>query len=270
MPGSDATFSRGMAEVYDRGRSPFSPFAEDIARRMGGFSSGALLEVAAGTGIVTQVLAQALPASVAITATDLNQPMLDFAAGKPNLERVLWLQANAMALPFANDWFDVVVCQFGVMFFPDRRRAHAEARRVLKPGGRYIFNTWDSLPRNPDAEIVERAVAALYPPGSIGFLGRVPFGYYDPALIRADLGAAGFETCKMETIASVFRASARDVAFVFCQGTPLRAEIEAVEVEGVARAVDAATNALVTRFGAGECVFPRQALVVETAKSRTL
>ena len=128
MPGSDAAFSRGMAEVYDRGRSPFSPFAEDIARRMGGFSSGALLEVAAGTGIVdARSWRRRFPRLVAITATDLNEPMLDFAAGKPNLERVLWLQANAMALPFANDWFDVVVCQFGVMFFPDRRRAHAEA-----------------------------------------------------------------------------------------------------------------------------------------------
>ena len=269
MPGSDAAFSGGMAEVYDRGRPVFFSFAEDIARRLSSFSSGALLEVAAGTGIVTQALAEALPATVAITATDLNQPMLDFAASKPNLGRVIWAQADALALPFANDSFDVVICQFGIMFFPDRRRAHAEARRVLKRGGRYIFNTWDSLQRNPDAEVVERAVAALYPPGSIGFLSRTPYGYHDPDRIRSDLVAAGFEAVKIEAVASNFRATARDVAVGICQGTPLRAEIEAVEVDGVARAVDAATEALVKRFGDGERSLPRQALVVETTKSLT-
>jgi ubiquinone/menaquinone biosynthesis C-methylase UbiE len=268
MATSDALFSGNMAESYDRHAGAlFLPYAEDIARRLNGFSSGALLEIAAGTGIVTQALARALPASVAITATDLNRPMLDFAAAKPDLDRVSWRQADAMALPFPNSSFDVVVCQFGIMFFPDRPHAHAEARRVLKPGGRYVFNAWDSFSDNPDAGIVERAVAALYPAGSIGFLGRTPFGYHDPDRIRGDLRAAGFETCTVETVASTWDApSAREVAAGYCQGTPLRAEIEAVEAGAVPKAIEAAAAALIAHFGDAPYALPRQALVVETTK----
>jgi ubiquinone/menaquinone biosynthesis C-methylase UbiE len=268
LASSDALFSGNMAEFYDRHAGPmFFPYAADIARRLSGFSSGALLEIAAGTGIVTQALARALPASVAITATDLNQPMLDFAAAKPDLDRVIWRQADAMALPFPSGAFDIVVCQFGIMFFPDRPRAHAEARRVLKPGGRYVFNSWDSFSHNPDAGIVEQAVAALYPAGSIGFLGRTPFGYHDPDRLRGDLRAAGFEACTVETVASTWDApSAREVAAGYCQGTPLRAEIEAVEAGGVPRAIDAATAALIAHFGDGPYALPRQALVVEATK----
>ena len=165
MANADSVFSGAIAQLYERHFGPplFGSYAEDIVRRLSGFSSGTLLEVAAGTGIVTATMARTLPASVAITATDLNQPMLDFAAAKPGLERVAWQHADAMNLPFADAMFDVVVCQFGVMFFPDRPRAHAEARRVLKPDGRYMFNVWDSLMHNPVAGIVQSAVADLYP-----------------------------------------------------------------------------------------------------------
>ena len=170
-----------------------------------------------------------------------------------------------MALPFPSGAFDSVVCQFGIMFFPDRPRAHAEARRVLKPGGRYVFNSWDSFSHNPDVGIVKQAVATLYPAGSIGFLGRTPFGYHDPDRIRDDLRAAGFETCVIETIASTWDApSAREVAAGYCQGTPLRAEIEAVDPGGVQRAIEAAAAALIAHFGPGPYALPRQALVVET------
>jgi SAM-dependent methyltransferase len=171
-----------------------------------------------------------------------------------------------MALPFPDESFDVVVCQFGIMFFPDRPRAHAEAWRVLKPSGRYIFNTWDGLSRNPDAEIVERAVAALYPPGAIGFLGRTPFGYHHPDLIRGDLAAAGFRASAIESVPCSFDTTAHDAAVGYCYGTPLRAEIEAVDAGGVAKAVEVARQALAKRFGGGSISAPRQALVVETTK----
>lgn len=267
MAGSDAVFSKNMPEFYERHIGPmFLHYAADIARRLGGFSSGALLEVAAGTGIVTQALAGALPDSVAITATDLNRPMLDFAAAKPDLKRVTFLHADAVTLPFQDESFDIVVCQFGIMFFPDRQRAHAEARRVLRPGGRYVFNTWDGLAHNPGVEIVERAVAALHPPGTIGFLGRIPFGNHDPDVIRSDLAAAGFQDCVIEWVPSTCRTTARDVAVGFCQGTPLRAEIETTAANGLAKAVEAASEALVKNFGAGATSLPLQALVVETTK----
>ena len=266
MANADTVFSGAIAQHYERHFGPplFGPYAEDIVRRLSGFSSGTLLEVAAGTGIVTATMARTLPASVAITATDLNQPMLDFAAAKPGLERVAWQHADAMNLPFADAMFDVVVCQFGVMFFPDRPRAHAEARRVLKANGRYIFNVWDSLRHNPVAGIVQSAVADLYPAAPPGFIGRTPFGYHDPDVIRADLRAAGFDTCTTETATTRWDASSfRDPAIAFCQGSPLRAEIEAADADGPARATDAAAAAIAAHFGDGSPSFPMRALVVE-------
>ena len=266
MAATDAVFSAAIAQFYDRHFGPplFGPYAEDIAPRLAGLSSGALLEVAAGTGIVTAVLAQSLPAAVVITATDLNQPMLDFAATKPGLDRVIWQQADAMNLPFPDASFDAVVCQFGVMFFPDRSRGHAEARRVLKPGGRYIFNVWDKLASNPIMETVHRTVADLYPERPPGFIGRTPCGYHDPDSIRRDLKAGGFNGCTIETVAAAWSpASPRDPAIAFCQGSPLRAEIEAVDPDGPARATEAAAAAIVVYLSGRSPVFPTQALVVE-------
>ena len=110
--------------------------------------SGELLETACGTGILTRALAARLPEAVAITATDLNEPMLDFARLQPSGGRVAWRQADAQALPFSDGTFDAVVCQFGVMFFPDKQRAYREVFRLLKPGGRFLFSVWDRLETN--------------------------------------------------------------------------------------------------------------------------
>jgi SAM-dependent methyltransferase len=269
MATTDSQFSAAIAQFYDRyfGRALFGPYAEDIARRLADLSSGALLEIAAGTGIVTAVLARSLPAAVEITATDLNQAMLDFAAAKPGLDRVRWQQADAVALPFADASFEAVVCQFGAMFFPDRRRAYAEVLRTLRPGGRYIFNVWDSLARNPVADIIHRSLACLYPVRPPSFIARVPFGYHDGDIIRADLEAAGFRGCAIEPTATEWCASSiRDSAVAFCQGSPLRSEIEAVDPAGPARATAAAAAAVLAYFGDGPPAFPMQALVVEATR----
>ena len=234
---------------------------------MADLSSGALLEVAAGTGIVTTILAQALPPEVAVTATDLNQPMLDFAATKPGLDRITWRQADAVALPFPDASFDAVVCQFGVMFFLDRQHAHAEAHRVLKPGGRYIFNVWDKLADNPVFEIVHRAVANLYPARPPGFIARTPCGYNDETVIRSDLQQGGFESCTITTVATTWSpSSARDPAIAFCQGSPLRAEIEAADPDGPVRATETAAAAIAAYLGGRSPDFKTRAVVVEATK----
>jgi ubiquinone/menaquinone biosynthesis C-methylase UbiE len=165
MAKTDTAFSGAIARFYDQyfGYPLFGPHAEKVARRVAGLSSGSVLEVAAGTGIATATLAQSLPADVELIATDLNQPMLDFAATKPELSRVTWRQADATALPFPDDSFDAVICQFAVMFYPNRRKGHAEAYRVLKPGGRYVFNVWDRISRTTIFEIVHETIAGLYP-----------------------------------------------------------------------------------------------------------
>jgi SAM-dependent methyltransferase len=142
---------------------------------------------------VTETLARRLPLSVQIVATDLNQPMLDHAKTKPGVERVTFQQADALALPFPDDGFDVLICQFGVMFFPDRQEGFREARRVLKPGGRPLFSVWDRIDRIPPSHAVVAGLQRRYPAHSSWFLERTPSGYHDPRY--HSLGPSGGWLC---------------------------------------------------------------------------
>lgn len=266
MPEADKLFAGSIPATYDQYLGPliFEPYAADIAQRLSGMRADSILEVAAGTGIVTRALARTLPESVAITATDLNQPMLDFAAKQIDSGRVTWRQANALELPFAAQSFDVVVCQFGVMFFPDRPAAHREARRVLKPGGLLLFNVWDRIEDNEFADVVTNALVKLFPADPPRFMARVPHGYHDLPTVLADVRAGGFENVRAETIPQRSRAaSPGDVAIAYCQGTPLRNEIEARDTSRLAEATDVAARAIAERFGAGAVEGKIQAHVIE-------
>lgn len=250
MVSSDTVFAGSIPELYDRCLGPFlfEPYAEDLAERSAALAPGHILETAAGTGIVTAALARALP-EAEIVATDLNPEMLRVAGRKADTGRVTFAPADAQSLPFPDNSFDLVVCQFGAMFFPDRVAAYREARRVLKPGGAFLFNVWDRLEANPASGAVAEAVAALFPDDPPGFLTRVPFGYHDKARIGEDLHAAGFTTVESETVAKRSRGAARDVAPGLCQGSPLRAEIEARAPGRLDEATRAAAAALGSRFG---------------------
>jgi SAM-dependent methyltransferase len=265
MATSDAVFAGSIPALYDRHLGPvlFEPYAADMVRRAARLRAGAILETASGTGIVTQRLAAALPGAVRIVATDLNRPMLDHASSKPGMTRVRFQQADALNLPFADSEFDAVVCQFGVMFFADRVAAYRETRRVLKPDGRLLFSVWDSLAKNPLSAVVTDAMAARFPQDPPRFLARVPHAYHDIAVIRGELAAAGFPTATIDTVALPARAaSCRDPAIGFCQGSPMRNEIEARDPAGLQAATDAAADALATRFGTGAIEAPMQALVI--------
>jgi ubiquinone/menaquinone biosynthesis C-methylase UbiE len=266
MAQNDAAFTGSIPQLYDEhmGALLFAPYANDLANRLSVMTEGDLLETAAGTGIVTQVLATKLAPAVGITATDLNQPMLDHAAKKPGVGRVEFKQADAQSLPFPDGSFDAVVCQFGVMFFPDKVQGFREARRVLKRGGRLIFNVWDRIESVP---VLEAAVAALrrrHPQHPSWFMERVPCGYHDEKKIRADLEAAGFTDCIIETVALEGEApNARGAAIGLCQGSPMGAEIEAIEPGGLQAATEAAAAEIAERFGKGPFKSRLQALVVE-------
>src|SRR5438552_2876445 len=206
----DKIFTGSIPENYDRYMVPliFEPYAEDIARRATAFSPGAVLEVAAGTGVVTRALARGLSAGASYVVTDLNQPMLDYAASRQGpADRITWRQADALALPFEDAAFDLVCCQFGAMFFPDRTAGYREARRVLKPGGRFLFNVWDRIEENVFANDVTNALAEIFPNDPRRFLARTPHGYHDPALIRSELEKAGFLSVVIQTRADQSRAS---------------------------------------------------------------
>jgi len=246
MTATDALFAGSIPALYHDHLGPllFEPYARDIASRAAALRPGRVLETAAGTGIVTEALLRALP-EAGIVATDLNQAMLDVAAGRITSPQVEFRQADAQALPFADAAFDAVVCQFGVMFFPDRIGAYKEARRVLAPGGRFWFNVWDSLDRNPVSKAVAETVAGLFPDDPPSFLSRTPFGYHDPARIEADLRAAGFTAIERETVGLRSAVpSARAAAIGLTHGSPLRAEIEAHGEGALERAADAVAATL--------------------------
>ncbi len=166
MAATDKLFGGSIPEVYDRLLVPliFEAYASDLADRIARADPQHVLEVAAGTGALTRAIASRLPAHVRIVATDLNQPMIDHAAARQSRDaRIAWRQADALALPFEEQSFDVVACQFGAMFFPDKVQGYREVRRVLKRGGHFIFNVWDRIAENEFADVVTEALALLFP-----------------------------------------------------------------------------------------------------------
>jgi len=263
---ADRVFAGSIPENYDRYMVPliFEPFAADLAERAASRSPGAVLEIAAGTGVVTRALAPKLSPGASYTVTDLNQPMLDYAASRQAPDsRIKWRQADAMALPFENAAFDLVCCQFGAMFFPDRTSAYREARRVLKPGGHFLFNVWDRIEENVFANDVTNALAKIFPNDPPRFLARTPHGYHDTALIRRDLENAGFSHVVIETRAEQSRASSpRIPAVAYCQGTVLRSEIEAREAGKLEAATDFAESVIAERHGSGAVAAKIQAHVI--------
>jgi ubiquinone/menaquinone biosynthesis C-methylase UbiE len=269
MTDSDKVFSGSIAALYESHLVPliFQPYADDLARRIAALGANDLLEVAAGTGVVTRALA-ALPGGPAIVATDLNPAMLDEAARTGTARPVRWQAADAMALPFDDASFDVVACQFGAMFFPDKAKAFAEARRVLRPGGTFVFNVWDRIEANDFADTVTTALAARFPDDPPRFLARTPHGHHDVELLARALAAAGFiATPTIDTVAARSRAAtARIPAVAYCQGTPLRSEIEARAPGGLDQATEAAAAAIERRFGPGPVDGRIQAHVVTVRK----
>jgi len=251
---TDKVFRGSIPALYDEYLVPmfFAPYARDMAARVAVLRPHRVLETAAGTGIVTRALAAALPGEATIEATDLSQPMLDQAARHPSPASISWRQADAQALPFPDAGFDAVVCQFGVMFFPDRAKAFAEAHRVLKPGGRFLFSVWDRIEANDFADVVLKAVTVMFPDNPLVFCARIPHGLYDTARLTTELQAAGFTDVSVEAVALESEApDALAVALGLCQGTPMRHEIETRDASRLGEATDAAAAAVAARFGAG-------------------
>ncbi len=268
---SDLAFAGSIPDLYETFMVPliFQPYAFDLANRVAGLGAADVLEVAAGTGVVTRAMSSRLSPEVLITATDLNQPMIDHAAGLGTHNPVTWRQADALELPFDDGEFDTVVCQFGAMFFPDRIKAYREFHRVLCPGGALVFNVWDRIEHNEFAAAVTDAVAALFPDDPPRFLARTPHGYYDIEIIRADLTSAGFTVApEIDTIEARSRAASCTVpAIAYCQGSPLRNEIVARDPNRLADATAAATAVIGDRFGQADIDGKIQAHVITVKKS---
>ncbi|WP_192255304.1 class I SAM-dependent methyltransferase [Mesorhizobium silamurunense] len=267
--GSDsARFTGSIPEHYDRILGPviFAGYAEDIARRVSAFAPARVLETAAGTGIVTRRLRDALPDGAALIATDLNPPMLEVASQKfrPG-EQVEFQPADAMQLPFEDASFDAVVCQFGVMFYPDKGKSYREVHRVLAPAGRYLFNVWDSPRYNPYAWIADKVVERFFPVDPPQFY-KVPFSFHQVDPVKEGMIDAGFadidiSVVRLEREIPDIDQFARGVV----HGNPLADQIRARggEPEQVVQAV---AEELRREFGSHPGRMPLQAIVYSAGK----
>jgi SAM-dependent methyltransferase len=268
MNDDSAMFDGEVPQYYDRNLGPviFSGYAEDMAARAAASRPSHVLETAAGTGIVTRRLRDVLPAEARLTATDLNASMLEVACNKFRAdERVEFRSADATWLPFSDGVFDMVVCQFGVMFFQDKPKSYREVYRVLAPGGRYLLSVWDSRRHNPFGQLMLDATHGLFPADPPQF-PNVPFSCHeiDPIkenLIEAGFGRVSIDIVKLEKEISDTAAFARGLVF----GTPLAGQIE--ERGGVgADLAGKLAESLVRKFGTGPGRMPLQAIIFSAIK----
>jgi SAM-dependent methyltransferase len=227
VSGAAAQFSGSVPAFYDRYLGPvlFEPYARDLVARLPTADGFRVLELACGTGIVTRRLREVLGDSATLVATDLNEPMIDYARAAVQAPGIVWQQADAQALEFEDGSFDIVVCQFGFMFLPDKVQGFREARRVLASGGVLLANVWESLDANPAPGAIHATVAALFPADPPRFI-ETPYGYHDVERIRADMAAAGWEDVQLEAVHVQSRGeSAADFAAGFVLGSPLSHEL---------------------------------------------
>ncbi len=262
---SPTAFTGSVPRTYHTYLGPliFQDYAKDLARRLAVKPGERVLELACGTGIVTRELVRGVGGGASVMATDLNPAMLEVAKPEVGDGKVEYQAADACSLPFADRSFDAIACQYGVMFFPDKVKSMREARRVLKPGGRYAFNVWDSLEHNPIAKMVHETLAAMYPANPPTFLGSTPYAWFDRTEIERVVRAGGFERCRIETVGFPCTApQAEDAARGFVEGTPLFGALTERGVKDFAPVRAAVTKALAAKFGEKPCVSTMRAVVV--------
>jgi ubiquinone/menaquinone biosynthesis C-methylase UbiE len=266
-----ARFDGSIPEMYDRylGTLLFEPHAVDIAERVAKLRPRKVLEIAAGTGMVSRQLIEALPRKTSLTVTDLNTPMLEYARRKSTTRGrdIEWRQADAQQLPFPDESFDAIVCQFGVMFFPDKRRGLLEFHRVLETDGTLVFSVWDSFETNPVQSIAHSTIGAFFQEDPPDFY-KVPCGMGNKADAVRLTEDAGFKDVVIETVSLTgSSSSAQNAAQGLVKGNPV---INAIRERGTAdvnEIVLALARALEVRFGAGPLQVPLRAHVITAIKS---
>jgi ubiquinone/menaquinone biosynthesis C-methylase UbiE len=264
MPEPNAAFTGSIPENYDRYLGPvlFEPYAKDLVARLNISDRASVLELACGTGILTRQLFEKRSPRVKIVATDLNESMLNYGRDKSGSETsVEWKQADATELPFADQSFDAVVCQFGLMFFPDKEQAVSEVYRVLKPGGAFLFNVWDAIEQNDLPRTAHEVIGKFFADNPPDFY-QVPFSFHDPEEIRSFLSAAGFGDLQLTLLPlAAVAVSAVDVAKGLIHGNPIITAIRARDESSIPEIEAALTAAIAARYGVAPVRARMQALI---------
>jgi len=264
MPIDNTAFIGSIPENYDRYLGPtlFEPYAKDLVERVAIPEDGSLLEVACGTGIVTRHLRDRLSPGVKIVATDLNEAMIKFAARKfRSDENIEWKPADALDLPFGDESFDAVVCQFGLMYFPDKQKGVNEAFRVLKPNGQFIVSVWDAIEHVDLAKAAQTVIKQFFPENPPDFYD-IPFSFHERDKLRSVLSTAGFREIKIDVVPfPCVSASARDAVHGLIHGNPV---ISAINERDPAKAPEieaALAEKIAAQFGAAPLQASMQAIV---------
>lgn len=265
---SSATeFTGSVPYNYDQYLGPllFEPYAMDLFERLQGKTYQRILELACGTGRVTRYLAELVKEQGQLFATDLNPDMLQVASQKADDGRIQWRVVNAHDIPYDSNFFDVVVCQFGIMFFKEKPRALAGIYRILKPGGVFLFSTWDHVEHNAAACITQEVLSEFFPDDPPDFLDKGPYSLFDPGEIKALLEKAGFTAIDITTVSKVGMISSADqVALGIVDGSPLTSYLEERQApkEEIKRKITQAVRAQYSNMR-----LPMQALVCSAKKS---
>lgn len=262
------TFTGSVPQNYDAYLGPFlfEPYAIDIAQRISQKGFQNVLEIACGTGRVTNHLLQVLDNSAHVTATDLNKEMLQVAQEKISDERISWMVADALDLPFDNEVFDLVVCQFGVMFFPDKQKAFQNVHRVLKNGGQYIFNVWDDVKYNDATLMTQDVMQEVLQKDAPDFLKKGPFSYFDQKQIENDLSSAGFTNIKFEVVEKMGIAATSDnVIKGLLEGSPLANYLQESHAP-VDIIKEKLKTSLEEKYGKQNLTIPMQAIVCSACR----
>jgi len=264
MPEPNAAFTGSIPENYDRYLGPvlFEPYAKDLVARLNISDDASVLELACGTGIVTRQLFETRSSRVKIVATDLNEAMFNYGRDKFGSETsVEWKQADATELPFADQSFDAVVCQFGLMFFPDKKQAVSETYRVLKSGGTFLFNVWDAIEQNDLPHTAHEVIGKFFLDNPPDFY-QIPFSFHDPATIRSLLSAAGFRDIQLTPLPlAAIAVSALDVAKGLIHGNPIITAIRERDESSIPEIEAALTAAIAAKYGVAPVQARMQALI---------
>lgn len=267
MPDNNIAFSGSVPENYERYLGPyfFEPYAREVATRIHG-KPAQVLEIAAGTGRVTAHLRQTIPASARLVATDLNPDMITIAKRLVPSDQIEWQTANAQELPFGDECFDLVVCQFGLMFVPDKPKALSEAFRVLKPGGQFLLSTWDRQEYNRATYVAEQVVHRHFPSDPPMFF-RVPFSLHDPDQLLSLLETAGFNNIQIDNVSLPgVSASAHDAATGMIEGSPMYGAIQQRDAELIPLIKEELVAALSGEFGEAPMTSPQRAWLISAEK----